>query len=225
MAIIGLLPASGKASRLAGIPKFLLPVPGAETLLHWHVERMRDVCDEVRVSTRAEFAARVEMLGLPITLFVKEPSTMSDALAHMAGERSDDDFVVGMPDTIVADSAHNFYRTMTSAAAADPAADAVIGAFECPAGLRGQVGQIDVDEQGLLRCAADKDPRCTYPLLWGGLLLRRGLISDFDRASHTPSSELQRWVDRGLRVRVARCSGRYVDVGNPAAVASLGIEA
>ena len=221
MATIGLLPASGKASRLAGIPKFLLPVAGAETLLHWHVSRLLQVCDEVRVSTRAEFAPRVAALDLPIRLFVREPSTMSDALAYMAEKSSADDFMVGMPDTIVTGSPENFYLTMKGAAATDPAADAVIAAFDCPAELRGHVGQIDIGDDDLLRASADKDPACTYAHLWGGLLLRDGLIDTLDRGSPTPSLELPRWLERGLRVRAARCTGRYIDVGNPAAVAAL----
>ena len=54
MSTIGVLPASGKASRIGGIPKFCLPISDERSLLQWHVEQMLEVCDEVRVSTRAE---------------------------------------------------------------------------------------------------------------------------------------------------------------------------
>jgi molybdopterin-guanine dinucleotide biosynthesis protein A len=54
MSTIGILPASGKASRVGGIPKFCLPISDERSLLQWHVEQMLEVCDEVRVSTRAE---------------------------------------------------------------------------------------------------------------------------------------------------------------------------
>jgi molybdopterin-guanine dinucleotide biosynthesis protein A len=47
MRTIGVLPASGKASRIGGIPKFCLPISDERSLLQWHVEQMLEVCDEV----------------------------------------------------------------------------------------------------------------------------------------------------------------------------------
>ena len=43
MATIGILPASGKASRIGGIPKFCLPVSEEESILQWHVNQMLEV--------------------------------------------------------------------------------------------------------------------------------------------------------------------------------------
>ena len=47
MATIGVLPASGKASRIGGIPKFCLPISDERSLIQWHVEQMLEMCDEV----------------------------------------------------------------------------------------------------------------------------------------------------------------------------------
>lgn len=203
---------------MAGIPKFCLPISESRTLLHWHVDHLLEVCDEVRVCTRSIWAPFVEELELPVTLYVKAPSTMSDALRYMA--RSDDDFLVGMPDTIVADSTGNFYRDLAAQAAADPAADVILAAFDCPPAMRGQVGQIDVDASGAVRDVIDKDPACGYPRLWGGMLLRRGVIRSLDPRSPTPSAELRRWVAE-RRVRAAICDGRYIDMGRPSALGDL----
>ena len=51
MSTIGVLPASGKAARIGGIPKFCLPISAERSLLQWNVEQMLVVCVEVRVST------------------------------------------------------------------------------------------------------------------------------------------------------------------------------
>jgi GTP:adenosylcobinamide-phosphate guanylyltransferase len=83
MATIGILPASGKASRIGGIPKFCLPVSEEESILQWHVNQMLEVCDEVRVSTKAEWVPVIQNMKMNIKLVVREPSTMSDAVKFM----------------------------------------------------------------------------------------------------------------------------------------------
>ncbi len=100
MATIGVLPASGKASRIGGIPKFCLPISDERSLLQWHVEQMLEVCDEVRVSTRPEWIPIIQNMDMNIKLIVKEPSTMSDAIKFMIGDYNDT-VLVGMPDTYI----------------------------------------------------------------------------------------------------------------------------
>ena len=60
MATIGVLPASGKASRIGGIPKFCLPISDERSLIQWHVEQMLEMCDEVRISTRSEWVPIIQ---------------------------------------------------------------------------------------------------------------------------------------------------------------------
>jgi len=70
MSVIGVLPASGKASRIGGIPKFCLPISDERSLLQWHVEQMLEVCDEVRVSTRAEWVPIIQNMDMNVKLIV-----------------------------------------------------------------------------------------------------------------------------------------------------------
>lgn len=198
---------------MAGLPKFCLPISESRTLLHWHVAAMLEVCDEVRVCTRAIWAPLVEVLELPVTLYVKEPSTMSDALAYMAGS-GDDTFIIGMPDTMVVPSDGNFYREMRHVADADASVDVVLAAFACGAELRGKVGQIELAPDGTLLRSVDKDPASTFEHMWGGMLLRNRVMKTLDRGMPTPGLQFQQWLDKGFRVRAALCAGEYVDVGS-----------
>ena len=111
MSIIGVLPASGKASRIGGIPKFCLPISDERSLLQWHVEQMLEVCDEVRVSTRAEWVPIIQNMDMNIKLIVKEPSTMSDAVSFLAGGDSDT-LLIGLPDTFMVGATSNIYKKM-----------------------------------------------------------------------------------------------------------------
>ena len=111
MATIGILPASGRASRVGGIPKFCLPISDERSLLQWHVEQMLEVCDEVRISTRSEWVPIVQNMDMNVKLIVREPSTMSDAINFMVGEYNDT-VVVGMPDTYILNGPQNIYKEL-----------------------------------------------------------------------------------------------------------------
>ena len=134
MATIGVLPASGRASRIGGIPKFCLPVSDERSLLQWHVEQMLEICDEVRVSTRSEWVPIVQNMEMNIKLIVREPSTMSDAINFMVGDYNDTVFV-GMPDTYILKANTNIYKEMLK----EDEADLVLGVWECGEDLKGRV--------------------------------------------------------------------------------------
>ena len=135
--VIGVLPASGKASRIGGIPKFCLPISDERSLLQWHVEQMLEVCDEVRVATRPEWVPIIQNMDMNIKLIVKEPSTMSDAIKFMIGEYNDT-VLVGMPDTYILNAPGNIYKELFK----DDKADLVLGVWECSEELKGRVGQV-----------------------------------------------------------------------------------
>ena len=111
MSVIGILPASGKASRIGGIPKFCLPISDHTSLIQWHVDQMLEVCDEVRISTRAEWVPISQNMDMNVKLIVREPSTMSDAINFMVGNYNDT-VLVGMPDTFILNSPVNIYKEM-----------------------------------------------------------------------------------------------------------------
>ncbi len=157
MATIGVLPASGKAPRIGGIPKFCLPISDERSLLQWHVEQMLEVCDEVRVSTRPEWIPIIQNMDMNIKLIVKEPSTMSDAIKFMIGDYNDT-VLVGMPDTYILNAPSNIYKEMMK----ETNADLVLGIWECLGELKGRVGQVLVYNDGRVKASKDKVSDCDY---------------------------------------------------------------
>jgi len=148
MHTIGVLPASGKASRIGGIPKFCLPVSDERSLLQWHVEQMLEVCDEVRIATRPEWVPIVQNMDMNIKLIVREPSTMSDAIKFMIGEYNDT-VLVGMPDTYILNAPGNIYKELFK----ETTADLVLGIWECTDKLDHPGKQIQdwIDERSNIR--------------------------------------------------------------------------
>lgn len=206
MATIGLLPASGKASRIGGIPKFCLPISDQRSLMQWHVEQMLEVCDEVRVSTRAEWVPIIQNMDMNVKIMVREPSTMSDAIRYMVGDNNDT-VLIGMPDTFILGTNVNIYKEMLKSDG-----DLVLGAWECTDDLKGRVGQISLSGDKVV-LSKDKDINCQYEHMWGTMLFRKNLIRYVDTSIDHPGLQIQDWVDANLKVKAVKPGGKYMDIG------------
>lgn len=206
MATIGVLPASGRSSRIGGIPKFCLPISDERSLLQWHVEQMLEVCDEVRISTRAEWVPIVQNMEMNVKLIVREPSTMSDAVKFLIGDYNDT-VLIGMPDTYIHNSTKNIYKEMLNSSG-----DIVVGAWECDDNLKGRVGQILLSDSKVIS-SMDKNPNCDYPYMWGTMLLRKNLIRYIDPELEHPGKQIQEWIDMNLDIRAVKPGGKYMDIG------------
>ena len=116
---IGLLPASGSASRINGLPKFALPYSSTKSLIQYHVELMIPIVDEIRICTRESWEPLLYEMGLNKSTNIQklEPSTMNDALYRMTRDerdQKDTQFIVGMPDTVWTSTDDNPYLKLSS---------------------------------------------------------------------------------------------------------------
>ena len=204
--VIGVLPASGSASRLGGIPKFCLPISDTQNLIEWHVEQMLEVCNEVRVSTKAEWVPIIKNMNMDIKLIVREPSTMSDAIKFIIGEYNDT-VMIGMPDTYIAGTQKNIYKEMINTPG-----DLVLGTWECTEELKGRVGQISLYGNKVVS-SKDKVNNCNYEYMWGTMLFRKNLIRYVDASLDHPGKQIQEWIDMSLAVRSVMPGGKYMDEG------------
>jgi hypothetical protein len=207
MATIGVLPASGKASRIGGIPKFCLPVSEEESILKWHVNQMLEVCDEVRVSTRAEWVPIIQNMNMDIKLVVKEPSTMSDAVKFIIGDYNDT-VLIGMPDTYILNAPGNIYKELFK----ETKADLVLGVWKCEEELKGRVGQVLISN-GKVIASEDKVDNCDYPDMWGTMLFRKNMIRYIDPTLDHPGKQIQEWLNDSANIMAVRPGGKYMDIG------------
>jgi len=206
MATIGILPASGKASRIGGIPKFCLPISDEQSLIQWHVDQMLEVCDEVRVSTRSSWIPIIQSMNMNIKLIALEPSTMSHAVKFLIGDYNDT-VVVGMPDTYINKANNNIYKEMLSSHG-----DLVLGTWDCTDDIKGRVGQVLLSDNRVI-ASMDKDINCTYPHIWGTMLFRKNLVRYIDPELDHPGKQIQEWIDMNLDVRAVQAGGKYMDIG------------
>jgi hypothetical protein len=204
---LGLLPASGSASRIGGLPKFMLPVEDNFSILQWHVSLMNEACDSVRVSTRECWMPLVMPLNLGADIYVKEPSTMSDAVLEMSRDRSDA-VIVGMPDVYIHNSKNNFYKDML-----ESDGDIVLATWDYRhETMKGKVGQVLVDGFSNVLQVVDKDPNCEFNQMWGAILFRNGL-ERIDVDGGSVLKDLNKWIADGVSVKAVTMSGEYIDSG------------
>jgi hypothetical protein len=207
MATIGVLPASGKASRIGGIPKFCLPISDERSLIQWHVEQMLEMCDEVRISTRSEWVPIIQNMDMNVKIMVREPSTMSDAVKYMVGDYNDT-VLVGMPDTYILNAPGNIYKGLFK----EDTADIVLGIWECGENLKGRVGQVLVSHDKVID-SEDKVDNCNYPDMWGTMLFRKNMIRYIDTTLDHPGKQLKEWISKGANIKAVRPGGQYMDIG------------
>ena len=207
MATIGVLPASGKASRIGGIPKFCLPISDERSLLQWHVEQMLELCDEVRISTRSEWVPIIQNMDMNVKIMVREPSTMSDAVKYMVGDYNDT-VLVGMPDTFILNSSSNIYKGLFQ----ENTADLVLGIWECVESLKGRVGQVLVSNNKVVD-SEDKADNCNYLDMWGTMLFQNNMIRFIDPKLDHPGKQLKEWISQGFNIKAVRPGGQYMDIG------------
>ena len=206
--MIGVLPASGSATRLNGLPKFILPIEDGQSLLQWHVKLMSSACTSVTVLTRQCWIPLVQDLKLDATLVQKEPSTMADAVLHVVHNQSQD-VVIGMPDVYIHNSRDNFYKKLV-----EGHGDIVLATWDfIPETMNGKVGQVLADNVGNVLSVVDKDFDCGYPEMWGAILFRNSSTSLIDPAGGSVISRINQWIAEGVKVTRVKMSGEYIDAG------------
>lgn len=212
--VIGILPASGSASRLSGIPKFILPISEQVSLLEFHISLMEEVCDEVRVSTRSTW---VPLLGSElksrVRLIEMEPNSMAEATEYLIG-LGGETFLVGMPDTYFLNFEANPYAKLLSANT-----EVALGSWAVPTDLLGKVGQILFDENLDLVDVKDKDSNCSYTNMWG--IFKVSGNKKITKESIIPSTQFNDWLNKKVPISVVQISGEYIDVGTFAGLKHL----
>lgn len=210
---IGLLPASGSASRLHGIPKFALPYDDTKTLLQYHVDMMLEVVDEVRVCTRKSWLPLLTELNVNETtdISVMEPSTMNDALFRMMHDyagTSNNHFIVGMPDTAWIDSSENPYLKLSEV---DSKTDITLLTNPFREALRGKVGQVEVNKIGNVTEIIDKDRNCEFTRIWTAFRMNHFMLNQLHSS---PSDSFRELLKREVTIDSIHLDAEYHDLGS-----------
>lgn len=208
--MIGLIPASGKASRIGGLPKFALPCDqNNTTLLARQVNQMSFYVDKIIVSTTKAWYELVKSFALPKTeIVIIEPSTMNDAVIRMAKEFDSYNYLIGMADTYF--DGENPYINLSKSIENNLIS---VACWPIHSDLKGRVGQVDIVKNHIID-VKDKTTDCDYEYMWGALAFNKDILMQLNKFNAHPGIDLPNLIiDNFYKHYAFKVDGQYFDVG------------
>ncbi len=211
--ILGLIPAAGRAERLHGLPKYLLPLPDG-FLLRTTVQRVKAVGADPMIAANDEnynLITRYAGVEPGVSVNVTKPAHgMPGTILNLirfayAGYRG---YLCIMPDTYWSDK--TLLPRMVDAMRSG--ADLVIGAFRAAPGQSAKLGMID-NAGGRLVIRDKPGVLSELILAWGVLLWQHPLLPFIDPDDPHMGDFINRVSMAGCRVDVVTAVGRFWDCG------------
>lgn len=205
---IGILPAAGKATRIHGLPKYLLPVPGGY-LLERMANRMGVPCyiganaenfDLINAYKRPEdLAYSVNSRAMPETIL---------AAREFAG---DENVLVGMPDTYWTDE--DVFRGLSDYL--NKGAICALAIFAVNAEMASRLGVCIPGVDGYLGHIEDKQPQTEMRWVWGAAAWRPAFWRYIQPEDAHLGIAFQRALMRDVTIPMYAAFGDYYDNGTP----------
>lgn len=208
--MIGLLPASGKSSRVNGLPKFALPCDeNGITVLEKQVNQMSFYVDKIIISTTQKWYELVKSLNLiKSEIIIIEPSTMNDAILKMSDQFKSKKYIIGMPDTYF--QGENPYIKLSECIKNNLIS---VACWPIENELLGRVGQVELVKNKILDIQ-DKVIDCRYQHMWGAIALDKNIICQLNKFNSHPGIDLQYLlIDNINDTHAFEVNGKYFDVG------------
>lgn len=218
MAVVGVLPAAGYATRLQplDVSKEVLRV-GGRPVIDYVLERMRVArCDEIRVVTRPEkedVVAYAEEVGARVLL--GHPGTVTESFAAGLRDLAPDDVVlIGWPDAIW-EPKDGYVKLL--ATLHESGCELVLGLFHLERDLeRSDVVTVDGRDR-VTRVHVKPDvPPSSW--VWGCAAARVRALSDL-ASEEWPGGYFDVLARRGVEIVGVRLSDRWLDIGTREALA------
>jgi NDP-sugar pyrophosphorylase family protein len=215
MAIVGVIPAAGYATRLQPLSgsKEMLPVLG-RPVMDYVIGRMRrGGCTELRIVTRPEkedVIAHAEELGASTVLGY--PSTTSESFAQgLAGLAPEEIVLLGWPDTIW--DPEDGYCPLV--AAVEGGHEIALGLFQTPDLERSDV--VTFDDAGRVTGIHIKPAKPPSGWIWGCAAARAGALAGLAR-EEWPGSFFDTLCKNGSELYSVRLSDVWLDIGTSEAL-------
>ena len=160
--IFTILPACGDATRIFGIPKFLLPINDT-TLINNIFNTIKDISNNtVIVPTQPKYCDTLyDHIKSDKIIITMKTTTMSETVYNLKNIISGNTLLI-MPDTyFYPQNMSNFINYLT------PGIDICLGVWKIRHDQRGKLGQCCIDDDNMLIDIIDKDPTCHFEWAWG----------------------------------------------------------
>lgn len=212
-----IVPAAGMATRMRGIPKFLLPCDSEyTTLIEMHIAALLEVCNIIWIPTRPEMVLLLDSLSLAkdrVIILPMQTENMTQTVQKTVDISKADNFQLIMPDTFF--SGQKPYRVLDS----NPhLVDLALWAIRPE--QKGKLGQVDF-EDGKALSIKDKEVDCDFDYAWGALTFHRDLMLYSNSSDPHIGYSVKTALKSGEGVGVKVIHGEYFDCGTPSEYLSM----
>lgn len=209
---VTILPAAGLATRMRGLPKFLLPCGNLdESLLERHIRASLEVSDLVWIATRPQYTPLLTTLGIQsdrVMVSASETQTMSQTVRNITDFVESERFTVIMPDTFFGGESPNTYLAQST----DPLSLAL---WKIREDQKGKLGQVEISPEGTVTSHSDKNPDCQLPLAWGAMSFSKYLASMINVEDPHVGYLIDSALSKGYEIGASTVTGSYFDCGTP----------
>lgn len=210
-----LIPAAGLATRMRGIPKFLLPIDkNYTTLLENHllysIQEIENL-DNIFIATRPDLVQFIKALNLnfpKLSIIEMVTSTMNETILNLIEQADSQYFQLIMPDTYFSGS-QPYGKLISSPDFCD------LALWEIRPEQRGKLGEVDRDLEGNVITIVDKNPDSLLKYSWGSLTFNLQLKKYIDAKDPHIGYALSNALENHEVITTKIINGKYYDCGTP----------
>ncbi len=213
-----IIPAAGLATRMRGIPKFLLPCDNSyTTLIEQHISQLLETCETIWIPTRPELVLLLDSIGLAkdrVVILPMQTDNMTQTVMKVSHIAKTENFQLIMPDTyFLGDKPYTILSSTPKLAE--------LACWKIRPDQRGKLGQVDIDNKGVVVDMKDKDPSCDFPVSWGAMTFSRDLMSYANPSDPHIGYAVQTALQSGALITARTMQGKYFDCGTPSEYLSM----
>lgn len=207
-----LLPAAGSATRMRGLPKFLLPTHASNTsLIERHLNFLGEQFDEVLIGINPDFSHLLKSVineSLKLKIVEIRTQTMMETVSNLCNKSNSVSFFLIMPDTFFSN-----YTDIVKFIRDDNLYDSNLLCWELQDFQKGKLGQVSVSKNNLITDIIDKDSECSYEYFWGAAAFSRDNLKVVDDKEAHIGFMYEKLLARNIKVGAIKISGSYYDCG------------
>lgn len=208
--MIGILPAAGMATRISGLPKWALPIPGGY-LLQKHIHDMQTVgIQTVHIGANDHNHELIRQYAEGGQVYIAQRyATMTETVLSVPNYASrGHDVLFSMPDSYW--TALRVHERLCMAMEAG--ADVAVAVFQARPGQHKRGGMCRIAD-GKVTEVIDKPDSSDFEWIWGALAWTPKLWGFMIGSDPHVGYALPRALAAGLDVRAVCCEGGYYDCG------------
>lgn len=208
-----ILPAAGKASRMRGLPKFLLPCTNEYlTLIERHINFLIDSVENIWIPTSPQYVNLLSSLieeNKKINIVPVSSNTMSETVKVTMTNINKNKYTLIMPDTYFSDD-----KTYEKIISADTNHVASLICWKTRPSQEGKLGEVSFSNNGKLEAIIDKPGKQVYQHSWGAVTFTSDLYNFIDPQEPHIGYAIESAAQQN-NINCIEVEGDYYDCGTP----------